>query len=128
MSEPILFSIIDTPTHPAFSSLYRMLGLQEVRLESQRKAISALKRQKPDFVVAEFIYTYHTYYQAVNISNLDVFLNSLVKYSPQTRVIVLVNKSDREHVDALNDIKPLHSVLTLPVSEEQMRAALQAEG
>jgi hypothetical protein len=127
MSERFIFSIVDTPTHPAFSVLYRELGFQELRLESQRKAISALKKQKPEFVVAEFVYTYHTYYQAVSISNLDVFLNSLVKYSPDTRVIVLVNKSDRAHVDALNDIVPLHAVLTLPVSEAQMRAALKEE-
>jgi len=124
MNERILFSIVDTPTHPGFSDLYRRLGIHEVRLESQRKAISELKKQKPDFVVAEFVYTYHTYYQAINISNLDVFLNSLVKYSPDTRVIVLVNKSDREHVDELNTILPLHAVLTLPVSEARMEAAL----
>lgn len=126
MREKKLFSIIDTPTHPNFSSLYRELGIEELRLESQRKAISALKKQKPDFVVAEFIYTYHTYYQATNISNLDVFLNSLVKYSPDTRVIVVVNKADREHVDELNSILPLHAVLTLPVADAQMRAAMEA--
>lgn len=125
MSERTLFSIVDTATHPNFSRLYRELNIGEVRLESQRKAISALKRQKPDFVVAEFIYTYHTYYQATNISNLDVFLNALVKYSPDTRVIVVVNKADREHVDELNAILPLHIVLTLPVTEARMQAALE---
>lgn len=127
MTERTLFSIIDTPTHPSFSGLYQRLGIREVRLESQRKAISALKKERPDFVVAEFIYTYHTYYQAINISNLDVFLNSLVKYSPETRVIVLVNKDDRAHVDELNAILPLHAVLTLPVSEAQMEAALDRD-
>jgi len=125
MNDKVLFSIVDTPTHPNFSPLYRRFGLKEIVLQSQRKAISALKRQKPDFAVAEFIYTYHTYYQAVNISNLDVFLNSLVKYSPDTRVIVLVSKADREHVDALNEIIPLHAVLTFPVSDGQMEAALR---
>lgn len=125
MSKKVLFSIIDTPTHPSFSHLYGELGITEVRLESQRKAISALKKEKPDFVVAEFIYTYHTYYQAINISNLDVFLNSLVKYSPDTRVVVVVNKADREHVDELNAILPLHAILTLPVAESEMRAALE---
>lgn len=124
MSKKTILSIVDTPTHPGFSSLYRELGFEETRVQSQRKAISALKTCKPDYVVGEFVYTYHTYYQATNISNLDVFLNSLVKYSPHTRVVVLVNRADREHVEGLNAIVPLHAVLTLPVSEPQMRAVL----
>jgi len=46
---PTLFSIIEAPSHPRLSDLYRRLGLAELRLPSQRKAIQALKREAPDF-------------------------------------------------------------------------------
>lgn len=124
----LLFSIVDTTTHPNFSDLYKRLGYQELRLDSQRKAISALKKSPPQMVVAEFVYTFSTYYQAINISNLDVFLHSLVKYAPAAEVIVLVNKADRDHVEKLQVIHPLRAVLVQPVTEAQMAEALTFSG
>ena len=125
MTKPVLFSIVESSSHPNFAALYQRLGLEEVRLDSQRKAISELKKRRPDYIVADFIYAFATYYQATNISNLDVLLSSLVKYAPEARVIVLVGKEDRERVDQLNAILPLHAIFTYPVSEEQMATALR---
>lgn len=124
MSKPLLISVVESPTHPNLSRLYARLGLAEVRVESQRKAINLLKQDPPAFVVTEFFYTFNTYYQAINISNIDVMLNSLVKYSPETKVIALVSKADRPHVDKLQTTHPLHAVLVHPVSEAQLEAAL----
>jgi hypothetical protein len=60
----------------------------------------------------------------VNISNLDVLLYSLQKYSGNTKVIVLVEKSEFQHVDKLNNIIKLHDVFKFPVNIEQMRKSL----
>lgn len=124
MSDKILFSIIESATHPDFSLLYKKLGLHEERLFSARKAINAMKKQPPDFVVAEFFYGYGNNYAGVNISNLDVVLYSLQKFSADARVIVLVDKSERQYVDRLNEVFPLSAVLSLPVQEAQMEALL----
>lgn len=124
MANKILFSLIESATHPDFSRLYKKLGLTETRLFSTRKIMSAMKRQPPDFVVAEFFYGYGNNYAGVNISNLDVMLYSLQKFSPGAKVIVLVDKSERQYVDKLNEVFPLHAVLTLPVQESQMEALL----
>ena len=51
-------------------------------------------------------------------------LYTLQKYSPDTRVIVLVDKSEQNHVDGLNKIIPLHGVLQHPVTETQMKDLL----
>ena len=120
-----LFSIIESPMHPMLSDLYRKLGINEIRLTSIRKAISTLKKQPPDVVVAEFFYGYGNNYAGVNISNLDVFLFSLQKFAPNARVIVMVDKSEYEYVDKLNEIFPLHAVLKHPVRAEQIEALLQ---
>jgi hypothetical protein len=55
-----------------------------------------------------------------------VLLSSLQKYAPRARVIVMVDKAEFPYVAALNQLFPLHAVLTLPVQEERMEAALAA--
>lgn len=124
MTTKTLFSIIESATHPNFTELYSSLGIRENKINSMRKAISALKRQQPDFLVAEFFYGYGNNYAGVNISNLDVLLYSLQKYSADTKVIVLVDKSEYKYVNKLNEIIELHDILKLPVSNDQMQNTL----
>jgi DNA-binding NarL/FixJ family response regulator len=121
---PNLLSVIESPTQPNFSALYRRLGIKETRVESMRKAISQIKSQPPDFVVCEFFYGYSNNYAGVNISNLDVMLASAQKYAPEARVIVLVDKTECQYVAKLEDLFALHAVLTHPVSETALAAAL----
>ena len=99
--------------------------MQEQKLASSRKTMSQLKKQPPDYLVAEFFYGYSNNYAGINISNLDVLLYSLQKYAPDTRLIVIVNKDEREHVNKLEHIFPVHAVLQHPVKEADMQAALK---
>ncbi len=124
MAEKTLFSIIESPAHPDFSALYKQLGIRDIRLNSIRKANAELKKQIPDIVVAEFIYGYGSNYSGVHISNLDVFLVTLLKYKATARVIVMVDKSERQYVDKLNEIYPIAAVLQQPVQRAQMQALL----
>ncbi len=124
MPEKILFSIIESSAHPNFTELYNALGFKEIKINSMRKAIAALKKQQPDFIVAEFFYGYGNNYAGVNISNLDVLLYSLQKYSADTKVIVLVDKDEYKHVDKLNEIIKLHDTLKFPVNKKQLQESL----
>lgn len=121
MSQPVLFSIIESPLHPNFTALYQELNLENVQLSSMRKALAQMKKQKPDFIVAEFFYGYGNNYAGVNISNLDTMLYSLQKYAPEAKVIVLVEKHERKYVDKLADLFKLHAVLQYPVSAKIMK-------
>lgn len=124
----ILFSIIESPSHPRLDALYQRLGIQQVKLASQRKAIQALKQRAPDWIVAEFFYGFGNNYAGANVSNLDVFLASLRKAAPAARVIVLVGKEQAQHVALLAERFPLHAVLTLPVTEGEVEVLLRGEG
>ena len=124
MSSATLFSIIESPLHPDFSEVYKRAGIHEVKLTSIRKAINELKKQPPDFVVAEFFYGYGNNYAGVNISNLDVFLYSLQRYAPHARVIVIVDKSERQYVNKLQDLFSLHAVLQHPVTNKEIETQL----
>ena len=104
--------------------LYGRLGFNEIKFTSMRKALQELKQHAPAVVVADFIYGYGNNYAGVNISNLDVFLYSLQRYAPAAKVIVLVEKSERQYVDKLNEILPLQAVLVYPVTEAGMAGAL----
>ena len=86
--------------------------------------MSELKKNPPDFVVAEFFYGYGNNYAGINISNLDVFLHALRRYAPDAKVIVLVEKPERQYVDKLMELFSIHSVLTYPVSEKTMSEVL----
>jgi DNA-binding NarL/FixJ family response regulator len=121
---PLIFSIAESPAHPDYSSLYRRLGLDHERLDSMRKAMAALKKSRPDFVVAEFFYGFGNNYAGVNVSNLDVFLHSLRRYAPEAKVIVLVDKSEAQFVDKLAALFPLYEVIVQPVRETQLEKVL----
>ncbi len=122
---PLIYSLIESPGHPDFAGLYARLGFRELKFSAMRKAIGALKKQPPDFVVGEFFYGWANNYAGVNISNLDVFLHSLRKYAPQARVIVLAGKGDLPHVDKLAALFALHAVLAEPIAEVDMQSALE---
>lgn len=123
---PRLFSLVESPGHPNLSALYRRLGLEELRLASPRKALQALKRQPPDWVVAEFFYGFGNNYAGAHLCNLDVLLAGLQKQAPAARVIVLVEKSQAQYVEKLAARFPLHAVLIQPVQEGDMEALLRA--
>jgi hypothetical protein len=123
----VLYSIIESPTHPRLSDLYQQLGINEIQLTSMRKAISELKRTRPDFVVAEFFYGYGNNYAGVNVSNLDVFLYSLQKYAPQAKVVVFVDKSEQKYLDKLPEGLQPHAVFVQPVDRNKLQLVL-AEG
>ncbi len=125
MPKRALLSIIESPTHPNFSALYRRAGIEEIKVTSMRKAIGRLKTTKPDLVVAEFFYGYGNNYAGVNLSNLDVFLYSLQRYAPDARVIVLVEKSELEYVAKLGELFSLYAVLQQPVTEQGIASLLE---
>ena len=126
MSVPLLFSIIESPTHPPLSDYYHDNGIEELRLTSTRKAINALKQRKPDFVVAEFFYGYGNNYAGVNICNLDVFLYSLQKYAPEAKVIVFVDKEEIKFTEKLSELFPIHGILQYPIREPELRGLLES--
>ncbi|VAW52227.1 hypothetical protein MNBD_GAMMA06-1747 [hydrothermal vent metagenome] len=124
MPTKTLLSIIESSAHPNFTELYNRLNIQENKINSMRKAIASLKKQPPDFIVAEFFYGYGNNYAGVNISNLDVLLYSLQRYSVQTKVIVLVEKNEFKYVGKLNEIIELYDIFKFPVNKNQLQNSL----
>ena len=119
-----LYSLIESPLFPNMFDLCQARQINELRFDSIRKAISSLRTNKPDIVVGEFVYGYGNNYAGVNVSNLDVFLYSLQKYAPQAKVIVVVEKSERQYVGKLAELFELHAILNLPVSLTELETEI----
>jgi len=126
MPKKVLFSIIESPKHPKLSALFSRLGFEEVQLTSTRKAVSQLKKQVPDVVVADFVYGYSNNYSGVHISNLDVFLMSMPKFAPEATVIVLADPGELEYAQKMRDIFPINAILPFTVAEQELEAVLSA--
>ena len=122
-----ILSIIESPTHPKLSKLFEQLGAREIMVNSSRNAIKALKTYKPDFIVAEFFYGYGNNYAGVNVSNLDVLLSSLPKYSPDTKTIVFVLKDEVQFIEKLNNLYPIHAAFLHNTPEFAIEEALKPE-
>lgn len=127
MDGALVFSIVESLGHPDFSRLFTRLGLRESRFHSMRKAIAALKKQQPDWVIAEFFYGFGNNYAGANVGNLDVFLSSLQKYAPAARVIVLVDSANRPHLAKLEARFRLHALIAQPTNEAELEKILTAE-
>ncbi|MGB9130289.1 MAG: hypothetical protein WCB97_11615 [Thiobacillus sp.] len=121
-----LFSLIESPFHPDFSALYQNLCIVAERFDTARNLHRALQKQPPDFFVGEFIYGWGNNYAGANVSNLDVTIRTLQRFAPQAKMIVFMHPREKDHIGKLLDLFPIHAVLTYPVSEQAMQAALQA--
>ena len=124
MSKLTILSIIESPTHPKLSAFYKKTGTREIKVNSIRNAIKALKTNQPDFIVAEFFYGYGNNYAGVNVSNLDVLLSTLPKYSPDTKTIVFVLKDEVKFLDKLRALYPLHGAFLHDTPEHVIEACL----
>lgn len=119
-----LYSLIESPFHPDLGALYQRLGLTAERFNTARNLHRALQKQKPDFFVGEFVYGWGNNYAGANVSNLDVTLRTLQPIAPQAKVIIVLRPREAAHIDKLLELFQVHAVLTYPISEPQMRAAL----
>ena len=125
MSKPLLLLILESPTHPNYVALYEELGFQVEIVTSMRKAMSLLKKKSPAFIVCEFFYGYGNNYAGINLSNLDVMLHALRRYSPNTKVISFYQKEEKPYMEKLKELFDIYADFPLPVSARQLADVLQ---
>lgn len=122
-----LYALVASPFAAHFPDLYQELGIAAERFDSARNLHRALKQQKPDFFVGEFIYAWGNDYAGNTVSNLDVTLRTLQAVAPQAKIIIVMQPGEAAHIGKLLELFPVHAVLQHPIAEDQMRAALQSQ-
>jgi DNA-binding NarL/FixJ family response regulator len=99
--------MVESHRFPKLYNLAKQQGYDEIIIDSSRKALSQLKKNPPDVVIAEYRYSFSNNYSGIATSNLDIFLRSLHKFAPSAKVIVLADKEDIDRTANLKDIYPL---------------------
>jgi len=120
VSKPLLLLILESPTHPNLVSLYEDKGYRVEIVNSMRKAMAALKKQSPAYIVCEFFYGFGNNYAGINLSNLDVMLHALRRYSPETKVITFYQKEEFKFLLKLKKLFTIYADFALPVNPKMV--------
>ena len=105
-----------------YKKLYQELGYTVVTEWSERKAISQVRKNPPDVIVADF---YHQTDFRDRLSNLESLL-AAAQSSPNTRILVFYEAAHQAVLDKVRARLRIDAAFTLPVQEAQLRAMLLA--
>ncbi len=120
-----LYTLLESSTFLHFPDLYKSLGIQETRFHTARQFNKAIAKAAPDIMLAEFIYGFGNNYAGINVSNLDVSLHALQRHAPQAKIILLADKAERPHIPKLEALFHIDTILTLPVTANDIKTAIQ---
>jgi hypothetical protein len=119
-----LHTLSASPFALQFLDLFQELDMVATHFDSARNLHRALKTQKPDIFIGEFVYAWGNDYAGNTISNLDVTLRTMQAVAPKTRIIVVMQAAEAAHIDKLLAVFPIHATLILPCSADALRTAL----
>jgi hypothetical protein len=118
---PLLFQVVELGGYPNFIPLYQRLGYRVETVQTGRKAISALKKNSPDVVVAEFNYQFDFRDRTSHLESILAVLQPL----SEIKVVVFYDKSEQEQLDLVAERFPGFTALTYPIDESELEKAVQ---
>lgn len=123
MSEPRkhLLSVVEFLAHTGLKSLYEELGYAVASEFSVRKAIAAVRKQKPDVVVADFFYQPDF---RDRVSNLESLLAAL-QGAKSVKVLVYYDTAHQHALDRVRQRFHIDAALTLPVRQSDIETLLR---
>ncbi len=119
-----LLSIIELGGYPDFTALYRRLGYQVEKVHQMRKAISHLKKIRPDVVVAEF--NFQSDFRD-RTSSLESMLATVQFLKLQSRIVVFFEKEYAAQFERLHATYPTLIAMPFPIDEAALETALKGE-
>ena len=115
-----LLSVVEFLEHSKLATLYKQLGY-EVSTEWQvRKAITRMRKLKPDVIVADF------YFQSDfrdRLSNLESLLASAQTLS-DIKILVLYEPQNQAVLDRVRSRLRMDATLTMPIREAELKGVL----
>lgn len=121
-SAKTLLSVNESLDQINLPPLYARLGYRVLQEWSVRKAISLIRKEKPQVVVADF------YYQPDfrdRVSNLESLLAALQSH-PGVKVLVYYDPAHQAALDKVKQRFRIDAALPLPVREHQVEDVLKA--
>ena len=115
-----LLTVIEFLSHAKFPAIYKELGFEVAAEWQVRKAVSLMRKMKPDVIVADF------YFQSDfrdRLSNLESLLAS-AQTLKETRILVFYDPQDEPALVKVRQRMRIDAVLPTPVTDEAIKAVL----
>jgi len=119
-----LLSIIELGGYPDFTALYQRLGYQVEKVHQMRKAMSTLKKYRPDVVVAEF--NFQSDFRD-RTSSLESMLATVQFLKLESRIVVFFEKEYTVQFERLHATYPDLIAMPFPIDEVALETALKGE-
>ena len=116
-----LLTVIEFIEHAQYPALYKNLGYEVTTEWQVRKAVSLVRKIKPDVIVADF------YFQSDfrdRLSNLESLL-AATQLLKDFRVMVFYEPANEHALDRVRERMQIDAALPMPASEEAIKAVLQ---
>ncbi|MCW8827565.1 MAG: hypothetical protein OQK94_00760 [Gammaproteobacteria bacterium] len=117
---PRLIQVVELGAYPNFSALYQRMGFQVETINVGRKAISMLKKSKPEVVVTEFNYQFEFRDRTSHLESILAVLQPL----SDIRVVVFYDKAEQDQLEPVRDRFPGFIALPYPIEEAELEAVL----
>jgi len=116
-----LLSVIEFIEHAQYPVIYKALGF-DVTVEWQvRKAVTLIRKIKPDVIVADF-YSQSDFRD--RISNLESLL-AATQLLKEIRVLVFYEPQNEDALAKVRERMRIDAALTMPATEESISAVLK---
>lgn len=116
-----LLALVEFLAHGKLANGYKQLGFDVTTEWQVRKAVTLVRKLKPDVVVADF---YHQADFRDRLSNLESLL-AVTQSLPSCKVVVLYEPAHQPALDKVRQRMRIDAALTVPVNEAELSALLQ---
>jgi len=116
-----LLTVIEFIEHSPYPAIYKSLGFEVTTEWQVRKAVSLIRKTKPDVIVADF------YFQSDfrdRLSNLESLL-AATQLLKEIRVLVFYEPNNEAILDKVRQRMRIDAALPMPASETAIRSVLQ---
>ncbi len=121
-SKKKLLAVVEFLSHTGLKPVYERLGYQVLSEYSVRKAISLIRKEKPEVVAADFFYEPNF---RDRVSNLESLLATLQGGAP-VKILVYYDPAHAHALDKVRQRFRIDAALPLPVLEADLEQLLAA--
>ena len=118
--QKFLLSIIELGGYPDLVPVYKKYGYEPIVVYSMRKALTALKKEMPEVVVAEFNYQ-------SDFRDRTSTLESLIAVAQRNAAMKLIVFYEKEYVHQFEKLQSrydFHASFAYPIEEQQIEEVL----
>ena len=119
MDQKIIYIFFESGFSLDIAKMCQLDNINQKNFPTSRKMISQIKKQEPDYIITEFIYSPSL---GTQISGLDGIFGAVERFCQNTKLIVYTENRFRQHLETVREKYTIHYVLEYPVIQEDLRS------